>query len=123
MINGPADKCEQRDIGPHDAVAFPLPGTRCPEAVRKGKHDHRADREQDEGIAHDAVAGLFIPGRGDIFFNGHGVHIPHAAAVQVTGSRMMDGVGMFPLKVGSPDRGAEQQSKPVVCKRGLKNEP
>jgi len=96
VINSPADKGEEGDVRPDHAVLFAYAGTLFPKAVTKREDDQRANSEQDEWISHDAIAKFFMPGGGEIFIHRHGVDITNAATVKITGSGVMNGMGMFP---------------------------
>lgn len=119
MIDSPTDKSQQCNIRPDDTVFLAFARAFIPKAMREYKDDESADGKQDEGIPHHAITELLVPGRGDIFLHRHRVHIASAAAVEVTGGGMVDGVRMFPGIIRSPDRYSKQKAESIIGKRGL----
>ncbi len=110
----PADDRGKREVGPDHAAAFTLPGALLEEALRDRKDEKRTDREQDQRAAHDTIANLLVPRRGDILLHGHRIHITDAAPVKVASRRVMDRMAVLPLVERRQHQHAQHQSKPVI---------
>ena len=93
------DHRHQRKIGPPDTGLL-TPSLCWRNALGDDKDQQWANSQQGKRITHDAVGSLLPPRRGEIFPDGHRIHVACAAPVEVTGSGMMDRMIMLPAIVG-----------------------
>ena len=106
-----AHRADPRELLVHEAHGEP---------VQQTEDEDRPESEHHRGVAIEAVAKSPPPGARMKLPNRQRIDVAHAAAVQVAGGGMMDGVRAAPIVVGGQGQQADDAPRPVV--RGPRGE-
>jgi len=112
--DGQRPERDEYRVGQVNASPLALPGMLSNKSQSEQKDVMRADEERDEGMSIDPVRKPVPLCAGQVLLDGQSYNIPDATAIQITGSRVMNGMLVRPSKIWSMDQNAADGSHPMV---------
>ena len=117
-------RMKKRDVGQPDAVDLARAHVLVPEARADHQRPERADDEEDPGAAEEPVGEAALPGARLVLGDGQRLDVALAAAVEVPGGAVVDGMVVAPVGERLEDEQAGDPADPDGCRAWLgRNEP
>src|ERR1700710_128103 len=112
------DHEEQGEVGEPDAVPHPRPLVLRPDPRPDPQRPDRADPEHHRGVAEEPIAEPLLPAACGVLGDGHSRHVAGAAAVEIAGGAVMDGVVVAPVGEGLKEEEGGEAPEPEVAAMG-----